>query len=82
MKNAALIGQILFIIGLIMSVVGLVVGFWLMFQDSDKWAIRFLIAVPTGFMIMFTGLATSVLLSPNDDSAELTEQRSLQDSDD
>ena len=82
MKNAALIGQTLFIIGLIMSVVGLVVGFWLMFQDSDEWAIRFLIAVPTGFMIMFTGLATSVLLSPNSDSAELTKQRSLQDSDD
>ena len=82
MKNAALIGQIMFIIGLIMSVVGLIAGFWLMFQGSDKWAIRFLVAVPTCFMIMFTGLATTVLLSPNNDSAELTEQRSLQDSDD
>ena len=81
MKKVALFGQILFFIGLIMAIVGLIVGFWLMFQDSDKWAVRFLIAVPTGFMFMFTGLATSVLLSPNDDSA-LSEQRSLKDSDD
>ncbi len=62
-----------------MALVGLVAGFWLMFEDIDDWAIRFLIAVPTGFMLMFTGLATSVLLSPNDDTA-LNEQRSLKDS--
>ena len=82
MKNVARFGQIMFVVGLIMAVAGLIVGFWLMFQDSDEWAIKFLIAVPTGFMLMFTGLATTVLLSPNDDSASLTEQRSLQDSED
>ncbi len=81
MKNVARFGQIVFIIGLIMAVVGLIVGFWLMFNDSDEWAIRFLIAVPTGFMLMFTGLATSVMFSPNDDAA-LNKQRSLPDSKD
>ena len=81
MKNVARFGQILFIIGLIFAVVGLVVGFWLMFQDNDKWALRFLIAVPTGFMLLFTGLATSVMFSPRDDES-LDKRRALQDSDD
>jgi len=81
MKNVARFGQIMFIIGLIFSVVGLVIGFWFMFQDNDKWAVRFLIAVPIGFMLLFTGLATSVMFSPHDDSS-LDKRRSLQDFDD
>ena len=81
MERVARIGQIIFIIGLILAVVGLIVGFWLMFQDNDKWALRFLIAVPIGFMFLFTGLATSVMFSSRDDTL-LNEQRSLQDSDD
>jgi hypothetical protein len=53
-----------------------------MFQgDNDKWAMRFLFAVPMGFAFMFTGLATSVMFSPRDDSA-LNEKRSLHDFDD
>ncbi len=81
MNKVVLFGQILFIFGLILAVVGLIVGFWLMFADYDKWAIRFLLAVPTGFMFLFTGLATSVMFSSRDDSA-LNERRSLQDLDD
>jgi len=81
MKTIARIGQIVFIIGLILSVVGVIFGLWFMFQGNDKWAIRFLVAVPTGFMFLFTGLATSVMFSPRDDS-ESNKRRSLQDSDD
>jgi len=81
MKNIALLGQIIFIIGLILSVVGLIFGFWLMFQGNDEWAMNFLFAVPVGFMFLFTGLATSVMFSPRDDTA-LNEKRSLQDFDD
>ncbi len=78
MKTLARIGQILFIIGLILSVIGFIVGFTLMFQGNDKWAMRFLMAVPTGFVFLFTGLATSVMFSPRDDS-DLNKKRSLQD---
>ena len=78
MKTLARIGQILFIIGLILAVVGLIVGFTFMFQGNDKWAMRFLMAVPTGFVFLFTGLATSVMFSPRDDS-DLNKKRSLQD---
>ena len=81
MISVAKFGQILFFIGLIMAIVGLVFGFGLMFQGgNDVWATRLLISVAVGFMIMFTGLATSVMFSPNDDS-KLNELRSLQDSD-
>ena len=78
MKTLARIGQILFIIGLVLAVVGLIVGFTFMFQGNDKWAMRFLMAVPTGFVFLFTGLATSVMFSPRDDS-DLNEKRALQD---
>jgi len=81
MKNIARLGQIIFIIGLIISVVGFVLGFWFMFQDNDMWATRFLFSVPVGFMFLFTGLATSVMFSPRDETA-LNEKRSLQDLDD
>ena len=78
MKTLARIGQIVFIIGLILAVVGLILGFGFMFQGNDKWAMRFLMAVPTGFVFLFTGLATSVMFSPRVDS-DLNEKRSLQD---
>jgi uncharacterized membrane protein len=81
MKHIARLGQIVFIIGLILTVVGLIFGFWFMFQGNDEWATKLLFAVPVGFMFLFTGLATSVMFSPRDDSA-LNEKRSLQDFDD
>jgi hypothetical protein len=64
----AQLGRIIFIIGLIITVVGLFGGFWLMFQGSnDALAKLLLMAVPTGFMIMFAGLSTSVLFSSRED---------------
>jgi uncharacterized membrane protein len=81
MKTIVRLGQIVFFIGLFMSVVGIIFGFWFMFHDNDNLAIIFLVAVPTGFMLMFTGMATSVMFSSRDDSA-LRKQRSLQDSKD
>ncbi len=81
MKRVAKVGQILFFIGLVMAIVGLIFGFGLMFQGgNDIWATRLLVSVAIGFMIMFTGLATSVMFSPNDDN-KLNELRSLKDSD-
>ena len=81
MKRVAKFGQILIFIGLVMAIAGLIFGFGLMFQGgNDIWATRLLVSVAIGFMIMFTGLATSVMFSPNDDN-KLNELRSLQDSD-
>ena len=78
MKIIARLGQIIFIIGLVMAVIGFIFGFWNMFQGNDELAKMFLFAVPTGFMFLFTGLATSVMFSPRDDAA-LNKKRSLPD---
>ena len=78
MKALARIGKSIFIIGLVLTVAGLILGFGFLILDNDKWALRFLMAVPTGFVFLFTGLATSVMFSPRNDS-DLNEKRSLQD---
>jgi hypothetical protein len=78
MKALARIGKSIFIIGLVLTVTGLILGFGFLILDNDKWALRFLMAVPTGFVFLFTGLATSVMFSPRNDS-DLNEKRSLQD---
>jgi hypothetical protein len=78
MKTFARIGKSIFIIGLVLTIAGLIFGFGLLIFDEDKWALRFLMAVPIGFVFLFTGLATSVIFSPRDDS-DLNEKRSLQD---
>ena len=78
MKALARIGKSIFIIGLVLTIVGLILGFGFLILDNDKWALRFLMAVPTGFVFLFTGLATSVMFSPRNDS-DLNEKRSLQD---
>ncbi len=78
MKTFARIGKSIFIIGLVLTIAGLILGFGLLIFDEDKWALRFLMAVPIGFVFLFTGLATSVIFSPRDDS-DLNEKRSLQD---
>ena len=78
MKALARIGKSIFIIGLVLTVTGLIFGFGFLILDNDKWALRFLMAVPTGFVFLFTGLATSVMFSPRNDS-DLNKKRSLQD---
>ncbi len=78
MKTIARLGQIVFIIGLILATIGLIFGFWHMFQGNDESAKTFLFLVPTGFMFLFTGLSTSVMFSPRDDTA-LNKKRSLHD---
>ena len=61
------IGRYSMIAGLIITVVGLVLGFGFMFADSDELAKMFLMAVPLGFLILFAGLSTVVLFSPDSD---------------
>jgi uncharacterized membrane protein len=61
----ALIGRVMLIVGLVITVVGLVLGFSFMFQgDNEYWAKIFLVSVPFGFLLMFTGLSTVVMFSP------------------
>ncbi len=60
------LGQYMLIVGLIITVIGLVFGFGFMFADSDELAKFFLMAVPLGFLVTFAGLSSIVLFSPRD----------------
>ena len=60
-------GRYSLIVGLIITVVGLIFGFGFMFADShEELAKMFLMAVPLGFLLGFAGLSTIVLFSPRD----------------
>jgi len=62
-----LIGRVILYIGLFITVAGLVLGFGIMFQgDNDELAKLFLMSVPFGFVILFTGVATVVMFSPRE----------------
>jgi ABC-type antimicrobial peptide transport system permease subunit len=60
------LGRYSLIAGLVITVVGLIFGFYFMFTDSDELAEMFLMAVPLGFLITFAGLSTVVMFSPRD----------------
>ena len=60
-------GQISVIIGLIITIITIVAGFGLMFYGGyDAWAKLFFMAVPVGFLILFTGVATVALFAPRE----------------
>ena len=62
-----LIGKIMLYVGLFISVVGLVFGFGIMFQDSnDELAKLFLMSIPFGFVIFFTGMSTVIMFTPRE----------------
>ena len=60
------IGRYSLITGLVLTLIGLVFGFGLMFAGQDDWAKFFLMIVPFGFLVLFAGLSTVVLFAPRD----------------
>jgi len=48
-------------LGLALTLLGLFVGFPLMFLDHDDLAMLFLSAVPFGFLFLFSGLVATLL---------------------
>jgi hypothetical protein len=60
------LGHYSLILGLVLTVVGLVLGFGFMFSGKDDLAKLFLMVVPLGFLILFAGLSTVVLFSPRE----------------
>ncbi len=63
----ALIGKVVLYIGLLITTAGLFFGFGIMFKgNNDELAKVFLMSVPFGFVILFTGVATVVMFSPRE----------------
>ena len=72
----ALIGKIVSYIGLTITVVGLVFGFGLMFQGgNDDLAKTFLMSIPFGFVILFTGFSTVIMFSARESELEATQKK-------
>ncbi len=61
-----LLGRVVFIVGLVISLLGIIIGFTLMFTGYDNWAKFCFMVVPLGFLFLFAGLSTTVLLEPRD----------------
>jgi hypothetical protein len=71
-----LAGKIVAIIGLLITIVGLLFGFGLMFQGgNDEFAKFFLMSVPVGFVTLFAGFSTVIMFSPREDELVATQEK-------
>ena len=61
---AAKVGRVVLIIGLLITVIGLIAGFTLMFKGYDDLAKVFLMIIPIGFIVGFAGLTATLITSP------------------
>ncbi|PID48743.1 MAG: hypothetical protein CR991_10085 [Proteobacteria bacterium] len=61
-----LLGRIVFVIGLIVTIIGVVGGFGFMYADVHNWAKFCFMLSPVGFLLLFVGLSTTVLVEPRD----------------
>ena len=77
----ALFGKIVAYIGLFIAVSGLALGFGLMFQgDNDELAKIFLMSIPFGFVILFTGFSTVIMFSPRESELKVAQQKDSKNS--
>ncbi|ACL72664.1 hypothetical protein [Thioalkalivibrio sulfidiphilus] len=58
------LGRYSIIVGIILTVIALAVGFGAMFREAEEWAKFFLSVIPIGFLLTFTGLVTVLLTGP------------------
>lgn len=61
-----LLGRVVFYIGLVLTLIGVLGGFVLMFADIQNWAQFCFMLSPVGFLLLFAGLSTTVLTEPRD----------------
>ncbi|MCW8899648.1 MAG: hypothetical protein OQK95_03125 [Gammaproteobacteria bacterium] len=59
-------GKLAVIAGIMLIVIGMVIGFTLLFKEEENAIIWLGTIIPVGFIVLLTGTVTS-LLSPNDD---------------
>ncbi|MEJ2061523.1 MAG: hypothetical protein P8Y64_13745 [Gammaproteobacteria bacterium] len=55
-------------LGALITLVGIVAGFYLMVQQVTRYAEFFFTMVPIGFLILFTGVMTAMLFGSRDKS--------------
>ena len=57
-------GRIAGYLGLVLTVLGIVVGFGALFNHAEELAKVFLAIIPVGFVILFAGVTTTLLSGP------------------
>ena len=53
--------------GILLTVSGMVIGFTLLFKESENAIIWLGTIIPLGFIILFTGMVTTILSGRNDE---------------
>jgi hypothetical protein len=58
------LGKLVLVFGVLATLVGLVGGFGLLFNDRDDAAKLFLGIIPPGFLLVFTGMVMTLIGDP------------------
>ena len=60
-------GKFAVIAGILLTVSGMVIGFTLLFNESENAIIWLGTIIPVGFIVLFTGMVTTLLSERNDE---------------
>jgi uncharacterized membrane protein len=55
-------------VGILMTALGIIIGFTAMFMNADRQAVFWLGIIPLGFVVMLAGTVTSQLTQPKDEN--------------
>jgi uncharacterized membrane protein len=60
-------GRTAALIGFVLTLLGIVFGFGAMFAGHDGWAKPLITLIPVGFLLLFAGVTTALLATPEGD---------------
>ena len=62
-------GRVAVFVVILMTALGIIIGFTAMFMNADRQAVVWLGVIPLGFVVMLVGTVTSQLTQPKDDNS-------------
>ena len=60
-------GKLAVIAGILLTVIGMIIGFTLLMNESENAIIWLGTVIPVGFILLFTGMVTTLLSESNDE---------------
>ena len=61
------VGKLAVIAGILLTVFGMIIGFTLLMNESENAIIWLGTVIPVGFIVLFTGMVTTLLSERNDE---------------
>jgi uncharacterized membrane protein len=61
-------GRVAVFVGILMTALGIIIGFTAMFMNADRQAVFWLGIIPLGFVVMLAGTVTSQPARPKDEN--------------